>query len=251
MSATKSADAAVLEILRNSKRDDEGLTLAGQLSREEYQKVNKFLEMAGAKWNRKLAKHIYSGSAKADIERLLETGSVTDKKQLYQAFYTPDHISESMVRLANVVAGENVLEPSAGVGSIAKAIAKTKAELTCVELNPDSAAVLESSGFAVHCRDFLECKEDEICGPFDAVIMNPPFTKNQAFEHVLHAAGMLCDMGVLVAIVPNGNPRGKVLAAKWDELMGHCEYQEELEAGTFKESGTNVTTKIICLRVSK
>jgi hypothetical protein len=248
MSATKTADEDVLAILRRSTRDDNGLTLVAQLDRNEYQKVNKFLEMAGAKWNKKAGRHLFTGSAKVDIEALLETGKVTDKKQLYQAFHTPTEIARNIIHLAGVTRGDNCLEPSAGIGAIANIIRDLKANVLCVELNPASAESLTVLGHDVVNQDFLTCTLSQLHGPFDRIVMNPPFTKNQAFQHVIHAYSMLADGGTLVSILPNSQPTGKKLREDWDNLITVCgEYMEDLPEGTFKESGTNVRCQVLRL----
>ncbi len=250
-SAHKTASEDVLSILRRSTITDAGITLPGTLDRDSYVKVNKFLEAAGAKWNRKLACHVFTVStAKQDLEKLLETGKVFDKKQGFQEFYTPAAIVDKMLMYADIFPGHRVLEPSAGLGNIAKKIRhESKINPVCVELNPASAESLKALGFEVYCADFLTMSNEDLGGPFDRILMNSPFTKNQAYLHVIHALSMLKGRCVLVAIIPGGpGPRGKDLAARWESVMELCEHEEVLPPGAFKESGTNVSTKLIRLR---
>ena len=80
--------------------------------------------------------------------------------------------------------------------------------------------------------------------------MNPPFAKGQDVEHVLHAWEFLTPGGVIAAIVAPGFKfrREKHFEAFRDlhEQHGQCEI--DVEAGAFKESGTNVATRIVVWR---
>lgn len=242
------ASEEVLAILRQATIDDEGLTLVGELDRKSYQDVNKFLEAAGAKWNKKAKRHLFTGNSKAEIEGLLGTGKIVHKKNLYQAFYTPESVAKHLVRLAGVRHGDTCLEPSAGHGAIAKEIEAAGGMVYCVDLNPDAVEALEKLHLSAMCKDFLTCEAKYLGGTFDRIVMNPPFQKNQAWQHVLHAQKMLHDGGTLVAILPNSEPTGKALREEWDHIMTCCgEWIEDLPKGTFRESGTNVRTKIVRL----
>lgn len=245
-STTMKASDEVLAVLRNAIIDEEGLTLQGQLSQADYKAVNKFLEAAGAKWNRGAKRHLFTGNAKAEIEGLLGTGKIVHKKNLYQSFYTPKDIAQRLVSLAGVTSIHKCLEPSAGHGVIARAIEAKHAKVVCVDIDPSAVRQLALQLIPVHAKDFLECTAGELDGPFDRVVMNPPFTKNQAFKHVIHAHSMLRDGGVLAAIVPASTPTGKALREDWENLIVTSgEYLEELPEGTFKESGTGVRTQIV------
>src|SRR4051794_39937550 len=120
---TLTAPADVLDVLRRSTIDADGLTLPGQLDRADYVNVNKFLETAGAKWNRKAGKHMFNApAAKGRLTALLDTGTVVDSKKTYNAFYTPADVAERLADLADLEGGHFCLEPSAGEGAIAKVL---------------------------------------------------------------------------------------------------------------------------------
>lgn len=247
-SATMKASEAVLAVLRQATIDDEGLTLVGELDRKSYQDVNKFLEAAGAKWNKKAKRHLFTGNSKAEIEGLLGTGQIVHKKNLYQSFYTPEPVAKRVIAMAELSGGDICLEPSAGGGALATLADQAGANVTCVDIDPVAVARLQELGFAVFHQDFLTCSSQQLDGPFDRIVMNPPFTKNQAFEHVIYAMSMLRSPGILVAIVPPSTPTSKALRAKWESLLDeHLDDEEEVDAGAFKESGTNVRTRIIKL----
>ena len=71
--------------------------------------------------------------------------------------------------------------------------------------------------------------------------MNPPFTKGQDIKHVNHALQFLKPGGKLVAIMA-GNDK-----SKWFDSLEWCYEIEDVPAGAFKESGTNVATIIVTI----
>lgn len=248
-STVMKASDEVLAILRQAIIDNDGLTLVGKLDRKAYQDVNKFLEAAGAKWNKKAKRHLFTGNSKIEIESLLGTGEIVHKKNLFQSFYTPEDVARKLVELVGVKPGDNCLEPSAGHGAIARHLHRCHANVTCVDIDPQATKALISEGFTTFEIDFLKCDIAMLDGPFDRIVMNPPFTKNQAFQHIIHAHLMLVpNGGTLVSVLPNGKPTGKKLRDDWDNLVAtYGEYLEDLPEGTFKESGTSIRTRVIRL----
>lgn len=158
-----------------------------------------------------------------------------------QLFPTPAALAERMADLAELTAGDTVLEPSAGTGNIVKAIRSRgifRDHCTAVEINRQLAEMLTAHTGKVVCADFLACNGD--LGTFDRILMNPPFERGEDIKHIKHALTMLNPMGRLVAICANG-PRQREalqpLAATWIDL----------EPRTFKESGTDVNTALIVI----
>lgn len=252
------ADDAILRVLRAATIDDAGLTLAGQLSREDYLAVNKFLSVAGATWNRKANRHLFSDSRAAEkIRTLLGDGKLVDEKKLYNFFPTPPDVARQMATLCGILAGKRVLEPSAGSGNIVRAIFNNATGAECVrvvavEIDPVRFAELEAQrlktvyakeeNFAIHQKDFLLCETADL-GLFDAIIMNPPFEnggRNADIKHIRHALQFRKTGGMLVAICANG-PRQN------EELRPSADFWEELPAGTFKESGTGVNAVLMAI----
>ena len=82
------------------------------------------------------------------------------------------------------------------MGGLADLLPKERTE--CVEISALHCKVLESKGFRTQKADFLGWK----AGSFNRIVMNPPFSEGRWQAHTLHAAGMLRDKGVLVAILP-------------------------------------------------
>lgn len=226
------------EVLRRSDVQGNVLKLPqGQLDRKLYQSVQKALENAGGKWNRSAQGFLFTKPPFEALELMLETGVSRDSKKDFQAFHTPKDLAARVAELADI-RGHVVLEPSAGHGAIAMACIAAGASLVdCVELNPDSCEVLRElpCSLLVRMGDFLSIPPKE---KFDRIVMNPPFTKRQDVKHLAHALGFLAEGGVLVAIL-SANADYEDAVGK----LGHGVWP--VEAGAFKESGTNVETKIL------
>lgn len=242
-------DDDVLYILQNSiELNEDSLIITHALTREEYTKLNKFLTVAGAKWNRKTKSHIFTTpDSKQKIETLINGGSLVNTKKLYQSFYTPEAIASELVELANIEPHMHVLEPSAGNGSIVEQIKKySPAYVRLFEIDPDAAKTLETKypDYMLYEGDFLQ---DEPEATFDVVLMNPPFTGDQDAKHVLHAYKYLADGGVLLAIVsPAFQFKGSKPQKELKELVeSNGEIVKELSEGSFSESGTKIKTIII------
>jgi len=164
-----------------------------------------------------------------------------------QLFPTPPALAARMVELAGIETGDRVLEPSAGTGSILRALLPASrqqtAEIVAVEINRSLADILESSHLAdsVACFDFLSLKPCALGEPFERIVANPPFHGASDVDHVKHALQFLRPGGRLVAICANG-PRQqaelKPLATTW----------EELPDGTFADQGTNVRTVLMTVQ---
>ena len=96
-----------------------------------------------------------------------------------------------------------VLEPSAGTGALLEALG-THAGVTVVEISHQLAEALRTRYplCDVRCADFLALGDE--LGPFDRIVMNPPFERGADIEHIRHAYAKLNPGGRLVAICANG-----------------------------------------------
>lgn len=242
-------DSAILAILGDCAVVGNNVALPPwQLERKAYEAVNKVLELMGGKWNRKLRTHVFPESPADLLDTVILTGEITDKKKQFQFYETPRVLAQRMVDYVGLSSAARVLEPSAGHGAILRAIGNGP-DKVAIELDPANISWLLRTGLSglhIHEADFLTCfpdtelKSGESLGLFDAVIMNPPFTRGQDVKHILHARKFLNPGGTIVAICANG-PREqrdlKPLVVEW----------EELPVGTFAESGTNVSTVLIVM----
>lgn len=230
-----------------------------QLDRTEYVEINKILELLGGKWNRTKRAHIFSDEKQVQsILGSLEKGEVIDKKKTYQFFETPKEIAEQMVKLADIkyqdynnedisndvaTLFQDVIEPSAGHGAICDEIDQQRCLFRCTEIDPEKAKVLEEKGYPVACMDFLTSDEKA-----DRFIMNPPFTRGQDADHVLHAYKLLRKGGRLVSVMSASVEFNQ--QKKYAKIRALIEEKGEiikLPPNSFKESGTNVNCVLIKL----
>lgn len=116
-------------------------------------------------------------------------------------FPTPPAIAQRVIDAASITQNDNVLEPSAGIGTLAELARESGGLVQCVEIAADLCEILELKGFATFRGDFATFAETG----FDRVVMNPPFEKRQDFGHAVLAADKLKPGGRLVAIM---TPRG-------------------------------------------
>jgi len=220
-----------------------------QLDRKTYQDVNKCLELIGGKWNRKAKGHVFAEDPTEMFDSLITTGEVEDLKKKYQFFETPKDLIIRMIGLAELDSldkeTEAILEPSAGLGAIADEIQATGHFVRCCELDPVKVEKLIEKGYAVVSGDFLLHDWEG----FDRIIMNPPFSKQQDIDHIMRAYQILRPSGILVAICGEGAFfRENIKSVQFRHLLEERNaYIEELEPGTFKESGTMVKARLIKL----
>lgn len=237
----------ILSVLSAAELNGSSLVLQGQLDRNTYIAVNKVLEAAGWKWNRKAKAHTCNGAAVDVLEQVLLTGEVTVAKNEFGYFPTPRVIAEQIVALAEIEPGMRVLEPSAGKGGLAYLIADVSAP-DCYEILEENFAALAGDirlG-VVKKADFLTIAPT---GDYDRVVMNPPFSRQQDIKHVMHAFGFLKAGGRLVSIMSAGVTfRDDRLTNEFRAFVeAHDGEIAPLPEGAFKDSGTMVRTVVVTL----
>lgn len=165
-----------------------------------------------------------------------------------QLFPTPPDLAARVVGLADIGPEMRILEPSAGTGNlISAALDFVEPRLiSAVEINPSLANALPSrfKGMAVYPGDFLSKTAWELMGPFDRIIMNPPFKNGADIDHIMHARAMLKPGGRLVAICANGPSRREKLKPLAEDSGG---FWEDLPDGSFSDSGTNVRAALLII----
>ena len=243
-------DVKIINILEECTYDDKTLFLPNiQLSRPDYVAVNKVLELLGGKWNRKVKGHIFEYSPEEAVENVILTGEITDIKKDFQFFPTPTAVVEQMLSLADIKKDSIILEPSCGKGNIADAIhrAYPNNKLLGIELNSMLNDVLKDKPYEVLAEtDFLQYNTEK----WDRIVMNPPFSKMQDIDHILHAYDLLASDGILVSVC-SMSPfyRTCKKAEAFREFVdSHNATVIKLPEGAFKESGTMVQTCIVVVR---
>lgn len=253
LTKTLQFDRDVVEVLAAMTWAENGLIgfiSQPSLERKLYERTNKALQALGGRWDKRAKGHVFSADPRPGLLELIGSGAISVDRDGF--FETPSPLARQLVELAGIRYGSFVLEPSAGLGRIAKQVVLAGAEVTCIELNPVRASSLLGAGFPrVICCDFLSVLPDQLGGLFDAVIMNPPFEQLQDIDHVLHALTFVKQGGKLVAIMSeSGWFRETSRAQAFRQmLIDRDAYAEKLPDGSFKASGSNVRTRLIIVHV--
>lgn len=109
--------------------------------------------------------------------------------------FTPAPMAERMIALAGLNEDSRVLEPEAGIGSIADEVKKVTPHVDCIEIGYDFRALLKLKGHHLIGSNFLEQEPQPV---YDAVLMNPPFSDECG--HIQKAFSFLRAGGTLVSI---------------------------------------------------
>ena len=258
---TRTVSTEVAEVLGTSTMEGNALRLPAQLDRKLYVAVNKVLEAAGGKWNRKHKAHIFEGAAADVVDPNILTGEFTLPADFGQ-FDSPPDVVARLIEAACLEPGMLVLEPSAGVGNIVRAIMTAGALPHVFEIDPKrveklqalfvenaayAAAVLNPRGlFPTGTTDFLTIPPPT-APSFDRVIMNPPFAKQADIAHVRHAARFLKPGGRLVAVMSAGAGfrTDRKTSEFRDYVYGLGGDIKELPPDSFKAAGTGVRTVLV------
>lgn len=236
----------VLNVLVASTISNNTLALPDiQLARPLYVAVDKVLKAFGGKWNRSKKVHVFDSCPEEKIEEAIQTGSYTNKKQLFQFFETPPKIAKLLVELADITPDQSVCEPSAGRGAILKHLEwkNFSPAITAVEIQPENVEFLNENGQHVVVEmDFLDYDIKH-----DVFVANPPFTKQQDIDHVNHMLDLTNEGGTVVSVMSasvlwRDNKKAVEFRQRVNDLGGEFIV---LPDESFKESGTLVKTVVV------
>lgn len=263
LTKTLKFDEQTLNVIRRMQWSDTGLTavIHETLDRALYEKVNKALTAMGGKWSRSIKAHVFKTDPRPQVEGLLEAGSLTVERDGF--FETPRAVVERMLELAPMPEYRaHILEPSAGMGAILEVLmsqkfATERNSFYFCEKNDQRADHIKKNFDAERVgKDFMKLEafdpiEQEV-RYYDRIYMNPPFEEGQDIDHVQHAYDLLADSGdaALVAVMSEGPffraDRKATEFREWLEDVGGI--SEPLPAGSFKESGTGVNTRLVLIK---
>lgn len=117
---------------------------------------------------------------------------------IWDFYPTPGAVIDKMLALAELKSHHHVLEPSAGTGDLANAIALARVnKIDCFELHPLLQKALNLQGFNVIGADFFASTPQPI---YDRIIANPPFSNNGVARHTIHAFQFLKPGGKLISL---------------------------------------------------
>lgn len=229
----------------------------GDLDRKLYTEVNEVLAALGGKWNRKAKAHVFENDPQAAIEQVTIDGTFTDEKREFEFFATPLEVAAKLIESLDIQPNDKVLEPSCGEGALIRAVLgkQSKAEITAIDIRQSSIDKLidhvqtYSLNVTLIVGDFLKQKPGHnlLRRQFDFIVMNPPFSKQQDIDHILHAHKFLKAGGNLVSIAGAGLQfRSNRKTVEFREFVQkHGGTIEPLPPSSFKSSGTNVNTVIV------
>jgi predicted RNA methylase len=243
----------MLEVLAGANPDGNLLYLQGSLDRKLYEQVDAALATVGGRWSKAKKAHVFPGPAYAAVVELSgrdEVETAPERRQRTQLFETPPDVVADLLDSAVLAASHVVLEPSAGRGAIASALAGLVAAVDCIEVDGEYAEAIGAAGYArkLTVADFLAVRPEPA---YDRVVMNPPFTRGQDVTHVRHALRFVRPGGRLVAVMPasiksRADQGARALRAVVAEAFGSF---EDNDAGSFEASGTGVSTVIVTIPV--
>lgn len=239
-----------LEALQKCSVDGNNVYLPNiQLDRKVYLEVKKDLELIGGKWKGgKVSAFVFPNDPTELLEQIA-SGEKRNLKKEFQFFATPDKLADELVSLAEIADDHEILEPSAGQGAIINAIRRVHPNYMiywCELMEINQTFLINEIKNIFLNADFMLLDNSTT---FDRIIMNPPFSKNQDIDHVQKAYDLLKENGRLVS----------VMSKHWQ----HCKNNKETDflnwlngvdatvtdvpEGTFKESGTNISTVIVVI----
>ena len=188
-----------LPVLRNSSRSFSISTQSNFASLDDYlHHINDTLKNLDFKLERSHT------SAIAQLKDTLTHLQVAQIKRtaiaqgIWDFYPTPQNVIDKMLDLAQLYPHHCILEPSAGSGDLASAIAKLGvSKIDCFELHPLLQKALILQGFNVLGNDFLKSQPQPI---YDRVLANPPFSSNGVNRHTRQAFKFLKPGGKLITL---------------------------------------------------
>lgn len=213
-----------------------------------YNEVKRALNKIGGDWKGgKVAAFVFNEDPTLLWKQICK-GEQRNIKKEYQFFPTPPALAKRMVELAEIEQYDLVCEPSAGQGAIIKAIHQ-QIDITVhyCELMALNRSFLQKIPNTIHLKDnFLLMNTPNL---FHKFIANPPFTRNEDIQHIMHMYYCTAPGGRIVALSSkhweySSNKKETAFRAF---LKEHNVKPIPIEADTFKESGTNIATYLLVI----
>lgn len=249
---------AALDALRLAAADEQHVwTATVLLPRPVYAEVDRTLTGIGGRWDPQQRAYTYSRDPRPALEDLIgqpvlpPPSASRDKALSY--FRTPDPLADRLVSLLSPHLADHgktdVLEPSAGDGSLVAAIRRRFPDVWIDAVEPDRGRRARITGAnVVHSCGFQEFAIDFPDPMYRAVVMNPPFTEpGDRLAWVAHTAlawSLLAPGGELVAILPKSweyRDDRRVQDLR-DQLVGDT---YPVPDGAFSWSGTGVHVVLV------
>ncbi len=228
--------------------------------------INKFIRQRASQFDPggSTAAATVSAEALREVLSKVPTQTVRSDEQVsFQQFSTPPDYAFAAAWVADIGAGELVLEPSAGTGNLAVHALNAGARVWANELSPRRRALVESLGVDRVTGENAEQISNIFAGTErpTTVIMNPPFSQTAgrmgdrkvletALVHIDQALKLLAPGGRLVAIV--GQTFGLHRAAGraiWDRISRDNAVRANIgvDGSVYAKNGTTFGTRILVI----
>ena len=136
-----------------------------------------------------------TASNESEVRQIKQTAI---EQQVWDFYPTPIDAIAKILEVAQLDPKHLVLEPSAGSGDLASAIADFGVNrVDCFELNPLLQEALKLQGFDILGDNFLASSPRPI---YDRILANPPFGSNGVARHTQHAFKWLKPGGRLITL---------------------------------------------------
>ncbi|PHM47573.1 class I SAM-dependent methyltransferase [Xenorhabdus miraniensis] len=178
---------------------------------------------------------------------------VLDLATNYGFFPTPIEVAHRIVAEAEIVHTPaphrlTVLEPSAGLGNLAKFAVYAGGIVDCIEVHTERCTELDNTHLFRHVinADFILVEPDQK-ELYDRIIMNPPFEGERDIDHVIHALKFLKSDGLLVSIMSPGTEfRNRRKSKEFRNLMNSLNARWiDLPDDSFASVGSHSNTIIL------
>ena len=180
-------------------------------------------------------------------------------------FYpTPEKLVDEMLKGIDWNYVQDVLEPSAGKGDIAKEIARwikikriygynsdalqrAKNCIDCIEIDPNLRSILKDNGYRVVHDDFLTFRTSK---KYDLVVMNPPFSNGDM--HFMKALELMRRGGQIVCLLNAETIRNPYTNLRKTLLQTLKQYDAQFEyiADGFKSAERKADVDVVIVKVS-
>lgn len=259
---------AIRDALSSARVNGTRVQLAERLPSDDFEQVGKIFAALGGLWSPAAEAIVFpDGSDPAAlITGTLTGGLIPLHPRTAEGWVrTPDALADDLCSYPHtdlpwLPPGSDVLEPSAGIGSLVAAMlrANPRLRVTAVEPHRSRAGVCASLGDAVtvHTETFETFAGRAITAglQYAAIVMNPPFSipgnRHIWTEHLRLAWHLLAPGARLVCVVPASIADRS--HRKYRDMRAFVEFHGTHEAMPFeayRESGTTFPTRVV--RVTK
>lgn len=227
-----------------------------QLERKLYMEVANALALIGGKWKGNKVMGFVFQTDPTELLQQIAGGEKRNLQKEYQYFSTPAKLGIQMAQLADIKSGESILEPEAGQGALIDQILKfsdSTNEIYFIEMMPTNVLILEKKYSGKENLYFIRPVDDDFLNyqgsTFDKIIANPPFAKNQDIDHIYKMYECLKPGGRIVTIASlHWQFAKEQKCLKFREWLDYLNAETiKVDAGEFKESGTNIATCILVI----